>query len=125
MAHHDSHEDEHHGIGHVVPVRILLATFGALMFFTIVTVLATKVNFGYGMNLGIAMAIAAVKATIVILFFMHLRWDKRFHSIILIGGLLAATLFVGFALMDSAEYQESVIWDKDVNPAQGPKPIYP
>lgn len=124
MAHHDSHDEEHHGIGHTVPVWILLATFGALMCFTIITVLATKVNFGYSMNLAIAMAIAVVKATIVILFFMHLRWDKRFHSVVLIGGLLAATLFVGFALMDSAEYQDTVIWDKDVVPPDGPKPIY-
>ena len=127
MAHHEEHDshDAHHGLGHVVPVKILLATFGALMVFTIATVAATKVNFGYTFNLAIAMAIAAVKATIVVLFFMHLRWDKRFHSVVLIGGLLAAVLFVGFALMDSNQYQESVIWDKDVEPPFSPKPIYP
>jgi cytochrome c oxidase subunit 4 len=62
------------------------------------------------MNLGIAMAIAVVKATLVVLFFMHLYYDKLFHSVIIVGGILAGALFVGFALMDTHQYQESILW---------------
>ncbi len=117
-AHHDHHDDEHHasggdahhGIAHVASIKVLLTTWIALMILTVITVAATKVDFGPAANLGIAMAIAVVKATLVVLFFMHLFYDKLFHSVIIIGGVLAASLFVGFTLMDSNQYQDAVIW---------------
>jgi cytochrome c oxidase subunit IV len=120
--HHDDHE---HGISHVAPVKVLLGTWGALMVLTVITVLATKIDFGSNINLAIAMAIAVVKATLVLLFFMHLIYDKIFHSVLVAGGLLAATLFVTFALMDSNQYQQNLIWNPDVPPAapHGPRPL--
>lgn len=123
---HDAHgKDEHgHGLAHVAPVKVLLGTWIALMILTVITVAATKIDLGANYNLAIAMAIAVVKATLVILFFMHLRYDKLFHSVMVIGGLLAAALFVGFALMDSGQYQQTIIWDTDNPPAApiGPRP---
>lgn len=116
------HHDDHHGISHVAPLKVLLGTGGALLFLTIVTVLATKVDFGSSVNLGIAMAIAVVKATLVVLFFMHLKYDKIFHSVIFVSALLAAALFVGFTLMDTGQYQHTNIWDPDSPP---PAPIGP
>jgi cytochrome c oxidase subunit IV len=105
-----AHDDHGHGIAHVAAIKVLVGTWVTLMFLTIITVAATKVDFGPAMNLGIAMAIAVVKATLVVLFFMHLYYDKLFHSVIIIGGILAGSLFVGFALMDSHQYQDSVLW---------------
>ena len=110
LAHADAHDDHGHGIAHVAAIKVLLGTWVTLMFLTIITVLATKVDFGPAMNLGIAMAIAVVKATLVVLFFMHLYYDKLFHSVIIVGGILAGSLFVGFALMDTHQYQESILW---------------
>jgi cytochrome c oxidase subunit 4 len=123
--HQHGHDDHGHGISHVAPVKVLLGTWGALMFLTIITVLATKVDFGSSINLAVAMAIAVVKATLVLLFFMHLIYDKLFHSVLVVGGLLAATLFVTFALMDSGQYQNNVIWDPNTPPAApyGPRPL--
>src|SRR5689334_2498101 len=107
----DAHyDDEHHGIAHVASMKVLLGTWIALMILTGVTVGATKIDFGGSMNLAIAMAIAVTKATLVVLFFMHLFYDKLFHSVLIVGGVLAAALFVGFTLMDSSQYQDSVIW---------------
>ena len=40
------HHDDHHGLSHVAPVKVLVATGGTLLLLTIVTVLATKVDFG-------------------------------------------------------------------------------
>src|SRR6188474_2022212 len=102
----DHHGDEHHGISHVAPIKVLAATGGSLLVLTIVTVLATKVDFGANINLAIAMAIAVVKATLVVLFFMHLKYDRLFHSVVFVGAILAAALFVGFTLMDSNQYQQ-------------------
>jgi cytochrome c oxidase subunit 4 len=121
-THHDDHD---HGIAHVAPVKVLLGTWGALMVLTVITVLATKVDFGSSMNLALALAIAVVKATLVILFFMHLAYDKLFHSVMVGGGLLAAALFIAISLMDSGQYQENVIWNPATPPAapHGPRPL--
>lgn len=114
----DAHvHDDHHGISHVAPVKVLLGTWIALMFLTVITVGATKIDLGANYNLALAMAIAVVKATLVILFFMHLRYDKLFHSVLVMGGILAAALFVGFALMDSNQYQGAIIWDVNAPPS--------
>jgi len=113
------HDDHGHGFAHVATVKVLLTTWIALMILTVVTVGATRIDLGPSMNLGLAMAIAVVKATLVILFFMHLRYDRVFHSVLVIGGLLAASLFVGFTLFDSNQYQRSIIWDP-ANPPTAP-----
>jgi cytochrome c oxidase subunit 4 len=118
------HHDDHHGISHVAASRVLLATGGALLVLTLVTVLATKIDFGANINLAVAMVIAVTKATLVILFFMHLRYDKLFHSVVFVSAILAASLFVGFTLMDSGQYQPTNIWTPSSPPRapMGPRP---
>ncbi|NVB85288.1 MAG: cytochrome C oxidase subunit IV family protein [Kofleriaceae bacterium] len=118
------HHDDHHGISHVATVKTLVATGGTLLVLTIVTVLATKIDFGANINLAVAMVIAVTKATLVVLFFMHLRYDRLFHSVIFVSALLAACLFVGFTLMDSGQYQHTNIWNPSAPPIApiGPRP---
>jgi cytochrome c oxidase subunit 4 len=124
MAANTDHHDDH-GISHVASVKVLLGTGGALLVLTLVTVLATKIDLGTNLNLALAMLIAVIKATLVVLYFMHLKYDKVFHTVIFMSAVLAAALFVGFTLMDSGQYQQSNIWDVDSPPAApiGPRPI--
>ncbi len=124
---HDDHHDDHHGISHVASIKVLLGTGGSLLFLTVVTVLATKIDFGSSMNLALAMFIAVIKATLVILFFMHLKYDKIFHTVVFLSAVLAAALFVGFTLMDSGQYQNTNIWNPDAPPLApiGPRPVLP
>ena len=119
------HHDDHHGLAHTASIKVLVGTGGTLLFLTVVTVLATRVDFGTNINLAIAMFIAVIKATLVILFFMHLKYDKLFHTVVFISAILAASLFVGFTLMDTGQYQQTNIWDPDSPPAApiGPRPI--
>jgi cytochrome c oxidase subunit IV len=121
----DKHDEHGHGIAHVAETKVLIGTWVALMILTILTVSATKIDLGSNYNLALAMAIAVVKASLVVLFFMHLRYDKLFHSVLVVSGLLAASLFVGFALMDSGQYQQTIIWDVDHPPPApiGPRPV--
>src|ERR1051326_5009467 len=105
MASSEHHADDHHGISHVASVRVSVGTGGSLLLLTLVTVLATKIDFGANINLGIAMAIAVLKATLVVLFFMHLKYDRLFHTVVFVSAFLAASLFVGFTLMDTSQYQ--------------------
>lgn len=99
-----------HGVGHVVPLKILVAVFLSLVVLTVVTVAATWIDLG-AFNLWLALAIATVKASLVALYFMHLRYDRPFNGIVLITALLFVMLFVGLALTDTEEYQETLIPD--------------
>jgi cytochrome c oxidase subunit 4 len=119
------HEDEHHGLAHVATIKVLIATGGTLLLLTLLTVAATKIDFGANINLAIAMVIAVTKATLVVLFFMHLRYDRLFHSVVFVSAILAASLFVGFTLMDTGQYQHTNIWNPSAPPAPpvGPRPI--
>jgi cytochrome c oxidase subunit 4 len=122
---HDDHDDHAHGLSHVASVRVLCATGGTLLMLTLVTVAATRVNFGANINLAVALAIAVLKATLVILFFMHLKYDRLFHTVIFLSAICAASLFVGFTLMDTGQYQQTNIWHPDAPPAapNGPRPL--
>ena len=126
MADHADHHDDHdeNEISHVASVKTLVGTGGTLLLLTILTVAATKIDFGANINLAIAMVIAVTKATLVILFFMHLRYDRLFHTVVFVSAICAASLFVGFTLMDSSQYQHTNIWTPSEPPAApiGPRP---
>jgi cytochrome c oxidase subunit 4 len=110
-------DDHGHGLAHVAAIKTLVATGGTLLVLTIVTVIASKIDFGgSSINLAIAMVIAVTKATLVVLFFMHLRYDRLFHSVIFASAILAAALFVGFTLMDTGQYQHTNIWNPSAPP---------
>ncbi|HYU15239.1 MAG TPA: cytochrome C oxidase subunit IV family protein [Candidatus Acidoferrum sp.] len=113
-----AHEGGHgHGergaMGHVVPLRVLVAVWATLMVLTVLTVLVTRKDFGGDLNLIMAMLIATIKASLVCLYFMHLRWDKVFHTVVFFSALFLAILFVSITLMDSTQYQRDVTWQKD------------
>jgi cytochrome c oxidase subunit IV len=102
--------DGHHGdeLAHVTPVRLLLVIWGALMVLTVVTVGVTMIDFGSQTNLVIAMAIATIKAGLVVTYFMHLRWDRPFHTLIFLGSLLFVSLFISMTLLDKSEYEGDI-----------------
>lgn len=105
------HED-HHGDFHVVPVKYLVMTGVALLFLTVITVLASYIDFAAvdltELNIIVAMAIAVVKASLVCLFFMHLRWDRSFNAFVLVASIAFVGLFITFAFKDTQEYSEEV-----------------
>lgn len=123
MANHAAnHDHDDHGLAHVASMKSLVTVGVALLVLTVITVLAAQVDFGgKTINLVIAMAIAAFKASLVILYFMHIRYDKLFHAALIVGGLLAATLFVGFTLVDRSQYEDTVVWDENNPPEMAPR----
>jgi cytochrome c oxidase subunit 4 len=104
-----AHDDPTHGksVGHIVSLGILAKVFGALIALTVITVAASYVNFGE-FNLVVALAIAVIKASLVVLFFMHLLWDKPFNAIVFVGCLIFVGLFISLALLDTGQYHASV-----------------
>jgi cytochrome c oxidase subunit 4 len=73
---------------HIVPVRVYVLIFLALMAGTGLTVWAGLRDFPGPLNVIIALTIACIKATLVVLYFMHLRYSSR-----LVWVILAAALF--------------------------------
>jgi len=113
---HDDHHDGH--LSHVATWQTLIGTLVALLILTAITVGAAYVDFGgRSINLAIAMLIATIKVSLVVLYFMHLRYDRLFNTVIFVAALLGAILFVGFSLMDRGQYEQDVVWDID-NPPQ-------
>jgi cytochrome c oxidase subunit 4 len=100
---HDVGPDDPHGV-HAVPKRVLMAVYGALLVFTVITVGASKIDLGQA-NIWVALLIAVIKGGLVTMYFMHLRWDSPFNGVILIAALFFVSLFIGLALLDSNSYQ--------------------
>lgn len=96
-----------HEMVHVMPFRVLVTVFVALLVLTVATVAVTWVDLGQ-FNLWLAMAIATVKASLVALYFMHLRYDNPFNGLILIVGLGFLALFLGLVLLDTFQYQSDI-----------------
>ena len=86
---------------HVCSFQLLTAVFAGLLMFTVMTVAVSLFDFG-SFNLLIAMAIAAVKASLVITVFMHLRWDTAINNIAFLSSLLFLALLFLFLIADVA-----------------------
>ncbi len=93
---HDAHASHEHG-GPKIYTRNLLV----LLILTAITVAAAGFNFGSA-NVVIALLIASIKASLVALFFMHLRWEKKVNAIIAVAGFLFLGLFLLFSGLDQA-----------------------
>jgi cytochrome c oxidase subunit 4 len=92
---------------HVVPVRTLLLTWGTLLALTAVTIAVSRLHLGRG-NLVAALAIASTKAALVASFFMHLKYEGRFHRVILLSSVIFAAILAGFTLFDTRAYQKDI-----------------
>lgn len=84
---------------HIVPVSTYLAVFITLLIATGVTTWVAFQDLG-NWNVVVALAIAFCKATLVVLFFMHLRYNKGLSRIILVGGLFWLGIMITFTLAD-------------------------
>jgi len=87
--------------GHVVPVRIYLAVFAALLVLTAVTTAIAFVNLG-PMNVVLMLAIAVTKATLVVLYFMHVRYSSRLTWVVVSGGFVWLVVMILFTMSDVA-----------------------
>jgi len=102
-----AHDDHDHGFAHPMPVPMLLAVFFALVFLTIVTVAQASLPLG-SWEVWASLMIASVKAALVMYFFMHLGWDKPFNALIFLSTIFFLALFLGFTLMDAANYENAL-----------------
>jgi cytochrome c oxidase subunit 4 len=83
----------------IVSVRVYFAVFTALVAFTLMTVAVAYIDLSF-MNTVVALTIAAVKAVLVLLFFMHLRYSSRLTWAFAMTGLVWLVLIIGLTMGD-------------------------
>jgi cytochrome c oxidase subunit 4 len=86
---------------HVSPVSTYLSIFMALMGFTALTVGVAFVNLG-SFNPVVALGVACIKATLVILFFMHVKYSSRLTKLTVVLSLFFVAILFAETLMDYA-----------------------
>jgi len=92
---------------HAVPRRILITVYVTLVVLTGVTYAVSRLDLGQG-NIWVALGIAFIKASIVALYFMHLRWESPFNGIVLIAAFFFVALFIGISMLDSHTYRPNL-----------------
>jgi cytochrome c oxidase subunit 4 len=85
--------------GHISPKSTYYTIFGALMVLTAVTVTVAFVNLG-ALNFPVALAIAILKATLVILFFMHVKYSSQLTKLICGSAFFFLLILFGLTLSD-------------------------
>lgn len=88
--------------GHLVPNRILVGTWAALVLLTLLNVGAAQVDLG-GANTWLPLVVAGVQASLAALFFMHLRWSRPFNAVVFLVALGAIALLLALTLTDTRE----------------------
>jgi cytochrome c oxidase subunit IV len=97
MNGHAAHAHEEH----VTPVPVYLALFGALMVLTAITVAVAWVNLG-SLNVVVAITVAVIKASLVVLYFMHLKYSTRLTWVVMGSGIFWLMILLGLLMADYA-----------------------
>ncbi|MCE9619345.1 MAG: cytochrome C oxidase subunit IV family protein [Planctomycetes bacterium] len=90
-------------VGHLVPAWLLVFTGTVLLLLTAITVAVRYIDIGE-FNIVVALGVALIKATLVCLFFMHLRWDRPFNILVFIASAVFVILMMAFLVMDTSQY---------------------
>ena len=86
---------------HVSPLKTYFTIFGALMVLTAITVQVAFFDLG-AFNKVVALGIAVVKATLVILFFMHVKYSSRLTKLTVVTSFFFVVILFSEMLMDYA-----------------------
>ena len=85
---------------HILPLSVYINVGLALLGLTVITVWISFYNFG-SFNLVVAMGVAAVKASLVALYFMHLKYDNKLYLVIFLASLLFLATFIILTMFDT------------------------
>jgi cytochrome c oxidase subunit 4 len=118
------HADDGAVHAHLSSSVFYFAVFIALLALTITTVAQSYFDLGE-MNIILVILIASAKASLVVSFFMHLRWDNKFNALIFIACLLFIGVFFAYTMNDTGRRgeldpdQNVKVWQKTGEEAPG------
>lgn len=84
---------------HVSPMSTYVKVLLALFVLTGLTYAVSFASLGPA-SLWVAMGVAFVKATLVCMFFMHLKYDERYHVFVFLSTIIFVTIFFLFTIFD-------------------------
>ena len=84
---------------HIVPYSTFMYIWIALLILTGVTVWVAQYDFG-AWNIWIALGIATVKSTLVVMVFMHMKYETLLFKLSLLSALAILAIFIGFNFFD-------------------------
>ncbi|MBX3225851.1 MAG: cytochrome C oxidase subunit IV family protein [Labilithrix sp.] len=102
MAHEATHAPKEDGAvhAHISSAGFYMMIFAALIGLTILTVGQSYVDLGRA-NLIVVILIATTKASLVVSFFMHLRYDNKFNALIFISCIFFIGIFFAYTMNDT------------------------
>ncbi len=90
-----AHEHAHHP-----PITLYYKIFGALMILTFITVAVAFQDYGIFNNI-VALTIAGIKTTLVVLFFMHVKYESKLTKLFAAAGFIWLAILIAFTLQDT------------------------
>lgn len=92
-------EQPKHHTHHLIPLSVYVKTLVTLLVLTGITVGASYIDFGKA-NMLVAMGIASLKASLVMMFFMGLKYDNWINRIVILSSFCGLALFLFFTASD-------------------------
>jgi cytochrome c oxidase subunit IV len=86
-------------VGHIAPAKLYVSIWALLIALTITTVFASFVELGY-FNVVVALVIATIKGTLVVLFFMHLRYSPKLTMITVVAAMFWLFILLALTMTD-------------------------
>jgi cytochrome c oxidase subunit 4 len=84
---------------HIVTKKQYSLVFGALLLLTFITTAVGMMDLGR-LNVVVALVIAVIKATLVVLFFMHIYWSTKLTKVVVVSGIAWLILLLWLTLTD-------------------------
>ena len=84
---------------HVLSYSKLAVVLGLLFGLTVVTIGISRIDMGV-INIWMALLIASLKSSLVLLFFMHLKYESRLVKLSVIGTIGCLAVLIGFIFWD-------------------------
>jgi cytochrome c oxidase subunit 4 len=85
--------------GHVSSIKLYVGIFLTLMALTAITIVVAYVNLG-PWNKIVALGIASTKATLVVLYFMHVKYASRMTQLIVVSGFFFLMILLSLTMVD-------------------------
>lgn len=95
------HEGEHEGEHEPLKYSFLALILGGLLALTVLTFIVSYIDWGF-LNVPIALFVASSKATLVLLFFMHIKYEGMAIKVSFISTMLVLAVLISFTFWDVA-----------------------
>lgn len=93
-------QNQQHHEHPITSYRSLLTVLLALLFLTVLTIAISRIDFGGHNNTIVSLFIASCKSTLVLLYFMHLKYERKFFAITFVTSVFILAILIGLTFVD-------------------------